>query len=377
MKSVGQSTYKTPFSAFREMFTSLWEKLERRPDKEHQAALIRIVLALIASGYLIIAIKNGVIASTHEPYAWALIAIVIPYSMGVFISIIIYPQISVFRRILSIINDIGATTYALYFLEGLGTPFFGIYLWNSIGNGFRFGVRYLYLSSVLGVLGFAFVITKSGYWTNQQALGIGLIIALIALPIYMSSLVRQLHTALERMRSIATHDSLTGLPNRHSFYQHLQDTIKWSEKNNTSFSVVFVDLDGFKPINDALGHAAGDVVLKSVATRLKENVRKNDVVARFGGDEFVVILSDISKTNVFSIVQKIVDTVALSHHVNGKSITLSSSVGIATFPDDGKLADELVARADAAMYQAKRSGSNCICFDGKAKTVSDFIEKYG
>lgn len=376
MKPVGESTYKTPFSAFREMLTSLCEKLERRPDKEHQAALIRIVLALIASGYMIIAMKNGVVASTHEPYAWALIAIVISYSIGVFISIIIYPQISVFRRILSIINDIGATTYALYFLEGLGTPFFGIYLWNSIGNGFRFGVRYLYLSSVLGVLGFTFVITKSGYWANQQALGIGLIIVLIALPIYMSSLVRQLHTALERMRSIATHDFLTGLPNRYLFLEKLQRTLASNQRSNGSFAVMFIDLDGFKPINDALGHAAGDEILKSVAKRLQGSVRKNDTVARFGGDEFVIILSDINKSAVPTIARKIIATVANSHGFHGKSVMLSCSVGIATFPDDGQSTDELVARADAAMYKSKRTGRNYFCL-GSEMQIADILPVSG
>jgi diguanylate cyclase (GGDEF)-like protein len=372
MKPASEISIETsPLAAFRGMVASLRERLARRPDKEHQAALIRIVLALIASCYLIVATQNGFVASTHEPHVMVLIAVTITYSIAVFISILVHPQICVPRRILSIFFDIGATTYALYFLDGLGTPFFGIYLWNSIGNGFRFGVRYLYLSSVLGVLGFAFVITKNEYWSVHQALGVGLIIALVALPAYMSSLVRQLHAALAHMRTIATHDSLTGLPNRHLFYEHLQHTLKLAEQSNVPFAVVFVDLDNFKPVNDVLGHAIGDTVLKSVAQRLKESVRKNDLIARFGGDEFVIILSDAQKTVVSSVACKILDTVARPHEIDGQTVTLSSSLGIATFPDDGQSVDELVARADAAMYRSKRSGRNCFCLSGETQTVNN------
>ncbi len=353
------------------MFSSLRARLAQRPDSEHQAALIRIVFALIGGSYLVVVIMQMSDVSNVEK--WPIVALIcffMPFSIGIFISILIYPQISVARRILSMVMDVGATTYVLYFLGAAGTPVYGVYLFNACGNGFRFGPRYLYLSSALSVSGFAFVLATSEYWAAHRTLGIGLVIVLIVIPMYFASLVRQLHTALERMRTMATHDTLTDLPNRHSFYEQLQHTLRFAERSNTVFAVVFIDLDGFKPINDELGHAAGDAVLKSVARRLEQSVRKCDVVARFGGDEFVIILSDVHKTAVPTVARKIIDTVAMPHEFNGKTVTLSSSMGIATYPDSGRSVDELIAQADAAMYQSKRAGRNCFCLDEEPQTVS-------
>jgi diguanylate cyclase (GGDEF)-like protein len=198
----------------------------------------------------------------------------------------------------------------------------------------------------------------------------GILLVLVVIPMYFASLVSQLHTVLGHMRKIATHDNLTGLPNRHSFYEQLQNSLKNAERNNTTFAVMFIDLDGFKPINDALGHAAGDEVLKSVAKRLKQSVRQGDVVARIGGDEFVILLSDINLPELLPVVRKIVDRIASAHKVNGKSVSLSSSVGVATYPDSGHTVDELVAHADAAMYRSKRSGRNCFCLNGELQMAS-------
>lgn len=356
--------------ASRGLFTSLRERLAERPDKEHQAALIRIVLASISSCYLLTVVTRASnITDIQAWHALSLVCVFLPFSLAVFVGILIYPQVSVVRRILGITGDVGATTYALYFLGDVATPFFGIYLWNSIGNGFRYGAKYLYLSSALGVLGFTFVLTTSEYWATHRALGAGLLIALIALPVCMASLVRQLHTALAHMRTMATYDALTSLPNRHSFYEQLQQTLKISEKNNTSFVVVFIDLEGFKPINDALGHAAGDEVLKSVANKLKQCVRRGDLAARIGGDEFVLILSDIDSPVLLSTTHKIIDTIASVREITGKSVKLSSSVGIATYPNSGCTVDELIAHADAAMYRSKRAGKNCFCLHGESRTV--------
>ena len=354
----------------RGIFAYLRERLAQRPDSEHQGALIRIAIAVLSGSYLAAAVSMNDSGSAEAWYVGVLILVMIPFSIGVLISIFIWPQISVARRILSIIMDVGATTYALYFLGAISTPVYGVYLFNACGNGFRYGARYLFLSSALGVAGFAFVLAASEYWASHRTLGIGLLIVLLVIPMYFSGLVRQLHAALAHMRTMATHDTLTGLPNRHSFYEQLQHTLMRAERRSTPFAVMFVDLDGFKPINDSLGHAAGDAVLISVARRLEQSVRKNDFVARFGGDEFVIILSNIHKTAVPSVARKIIATVAEPHEFDGKAVTLTSSVGIAGYPDDGGLVNELVAQADAAMYRSKRSGSNCFCLDGEPQTVT-------
>jgi diguanylate cyclase (GGDEF)-like protein len=354
----------------RSAFSSLRQRLAQRPDSEHQGALIRIAIAILSGSYLAAAVRMYDPGGAETWYVAILILVMIPFSVGILVSIFVWPQISVARRILSIIMDVGATTYALYFLGAISTPVYGVYLFNACGNGFRYGTRYLFLSSALGVIGFAFVLATSEYWASHRTLGVGLLIVLIVIPIYFASLVRQLHAAMARMRVMATHDTLTGLPNRHSFYERLRHTLNSAKQSQKQFAVVFIDLDGFKPVNDAQGHAAGDAILKSVARRLEESVRKNDIVARFGGDEFVIILFDIHKTAVPVVASKIIATVAKPHEVNGHKITLTSSAGLAVYPDDGRSVDELVAQADAAMYRAKRTGRNCYCFANETQITS-------
>lgn len=353
----------------RSLFVSLRERLVQRQDSEHQAALIRIAIALIAAGYLIVAIRTDMVTSIEQPYAKLLTIFIVTYSIVMLISILIHPDISVPRRIIGIAIDLGTTTYAIYILSDVATPFFGMYLFNACGNGFRFGTRYLFLSSTLGVAGFTFVLINSQYWIAHRTMGIGLLIVQIVIPMYFASLVRQLHAALERMRTMANHDALTDLPNRHSFYERLRHTLRIAEQNNVPFAVVFVDLDGFKPINDALGHTAGDAVLKSVANRLKLCMRKYDVVARFGGDEFVIILTDTSKVAITLVIRKIITTVAKPYELDGKLVTLTSSAGVAVYPDDGRSVDELIACADTAMYRSKRAGKNCFCIDDEMEAV--------
>jgi len=179
---------------------SLLQRLKNRPDTEHEAAIFRIMLGILASIYLVTAIqKDGGISPDEWPIV-VLIAFFVPFSFGVFISILLNPGISVPRRILSMVADLGATTYALYFMGEDATPVFGLYLWNSVGNGFRFGARYLYISATLSVIGFMLVLITSDYWALHRTLGIGLLIVLVVIPMYFASLARQLQSALGQAR---------------------------------------------------------------------------------------------------------------------------------------------------------------------------------
>ncbi len=187
-------------SIFAVLSERLAQRLKNRPDSEHEAALLRFVLALITSCYVVVAMLLDGVISTEIWHVALLVAFVILFSIGILISIFIHPQISILRRILSMAADLGAATYALYFLGDVATPFFGLYLLNSIGNGFRYGEKYLYLSATLGVAGFTFVLVSSEYWAAHRSLGVGLLIALIVLPIYMASLVQKLHEALGQAR---------------------------------------------------------------------------------------------------------------------------------------------------------------------------------
>lgn len=162
----------------------------------------------------------------------------------------------------------------------------------------------------------------------------------------------------DALQKVAHHDSLTELPNRYLLLDRLGQAIASSNRNQTSFALCFIDLDGFKPVNDDHGHDAGDFVLREVARRLTACVRENDTVARLGGDEFVVILVDVDistgfHTTLDRILAAIKKPIAIPE---GVEIAISLSMGVTVFPDDLSSPDDLLNHADEAMYLAKNTG---------------------
>lgn len=159
---------------------------------------------------------------------------------------------------------------------------------------------------------------------------------------------------LEQLRHMAQHDPLTGLPNRASMQERLSLALEFARRNRKRLAVMLIDLDGFKRINDERGHAAGDHVLAAIGARLRSSVRGADTVARYGGDEFVVLASELERReDAGHIADKIADMVSVPIAVDGRIENLGCSIGISLFPDDGEAPAELVARADKAMYEAK------------------------
>lgn len=161
----------------------------------------------------------------------------------------------------------------------------------------------------------------------------------------------------ERMQRVAHYDSLTELPNRILFNDRLNQAIHLAKRDSSQFALLYIDLDRFKTVNDRLGHSAGDELLKQVARRIREEVRESDTVARVGGDEFTVILSDTARRDdAEAVADKIVAAIAAPFAIggNGVSVEVGASIGIAVYPSEGQDADELVQAADSAMYGAKR-----------------------
>ena len=170
-------------------------------------------------------------------------------------------------------------------------------------------------------------------------------------------LAAELQGANEQLRSIALYDKLTGLPNRFLLEDRLRQAAMHADRTEKSFSVMFVDLDDFKPVNDTYGHAAGDELLKQVGNRLKECLRKHDTVARTGGDEFVIVLQDVGDAKGATVIgEKIIAELAKPIVLGPHSLDVSCSIGISMYPSDGKDIATLTANADVAMYHAKKSG---------------------
>ena len=163
------------------------------------------------------------------------------------------------------------------------------------------------------------------------------------------------------IRFQATHDMLTQLANRAAFLSALKKVVHAGRDEPAA--VFFLDLDGFKPINDVHGHGVGDELLCAVARRLERCVRQTDLVARFGGDEFIILIREPAGTHVPKrVAQSIVQAVAEPYRIEGLEVRVSASVGVALVPAHGRTVDAVVAAADRAMYAAKRAGGNCVQF---------------
>lgn len=162
--------------------------------------------------------------------------------------------------------------------------------------------------------------------------------------------------AEERVEFLAHHDALTGLANRLLGRDRMETTMKFAERQGCKVALMFLDLDGFKRINDALGHGTGDQLLRALGMRLQQRLRKTDSIARQGGDEFLITIADVHETDmIVSVARKLLEEVARPFTIEGHELSVSGSLGIAVYPDDGRDWETLCKKADVAMYSAKES----------------------
>lgn len=161
----------------------------------------------------------------------------------------------------------------------------------------------------------------------------------------------------DKMSHLAQHDALTELPNRVLLNDRLGQAIRMDERHHKKLAVLFLDLDGFKTVNDSQGHAVGDTVLQSIANRLRQALRETDTISRQGGDEFVILLSEIERASDAAVVaRKILAALAPPHRVAGLELSVAASIGISIYPDHGHDVEGLIHCADLAMYEAKKGG---------------------
>jgi diguanylate cyclase len=203
--------------------------------------------------------------------------------------------------------------------------------------------------------------------SDMRAPYIYLWLAFVILSTFPSWIVatRIVRRKMDRLRlfHMAHYDGLTGLPNRNLFYDRLEQTIMLSRRYKRTFALLYMDLDGFKAVNDTLGHDNGDLLLQVIASRLQGCVRASDTVARMGGDEFTVLLTTIAEPADAALVAgKIRDVLSKPMDLSGKEHQITVSIGISFFPEHGDDPDLLLKRADASMYDAKISGKNAFRF---------------
>lgn len=202
------------------------------------------------------------------------------------------------------------------------------------------------------------------WFTNL--LGVGLIAAGLVTMIRrlfpnITSLLDQLHEKKDELDRAAGTDFLTKLPNRRSFFNSLLELLSESRRNNDTFAILFVDLNNFKKVNDVHGHATGDFILQECARRISDSIRDYDLIARMGGDEFIVALANVQyPDDAIQIAEKIVATVCQPFLHNNHQFQLGATIGISHYPDDSRDIDLLISHADRAMYQAKKWPWSCL-----------------
>ena len=175
--------------------------------------------------------------------------------------------------------------------------------------------------------------------------------------------VRLLYKQLEHynlaLESLALHDALTALPNRQLFTDRLELAINHAHRNKCAMAVMYLDLDGFKQVNDTLGHDAGDALLTMVAVRLTDAVRQEDTVARLGGDEFAILLWELAHgDDVVRLATKVIQAVSQPYRIQGNDVSMTASAGVSIYPAHGEDVKTLMKSADLALYEAKNSGKN-------------------
>jgi diguanylate cyclase (GGDEF)-like protein len=247
------------------------------------------------------------------------------------------------------------------------------------------GGRRLFLSlfaMILLVVAFVGVANLQGWHVNAvpthtlaSMMNVGIVLSLTAFLIWLmagdlQAALAELRAENERVRLsqarvefLATHDSLTGLPNRVLARDRFSHAIALARRHRTMAALVFLDLDNFKNVNDSLGHSRGDELLRTVGDRLSKVVRDSDTVCRQGGDEFLILLGDVrGRSDVAEIGAKLLEQLAAPFPLDGVAVSTSGSIGIAMYPEDGADFDDLLKKADIAMYGAKDAGRNALLF---------------
>jgi len=199
---------------------------------------------------------------------------------------------------------------------------------------------------------------------RQDELG-GLQHSLVAMQASLKSRVDEDQAHMERVLFMARHDQLTGLSNRAQFTHALEDAVVQLKQQAAAFSVLVLDLNKFKNVNDTLGHPVGDELLKQVADRLKASIRETDVVARLGGDEFAILQFDVGSNQreaAIALSLRVDELISQSFDLSGDTVNIGASIGIVLAPEDGAVSSDLLRKADLALYEAKSSGGHCFAF---------------
>src|SRR5260221_2889885 len=349
-----------------------------------QDTVLSMVIAIVVSGLALYVVRRPTLTRANITAGAAL--------MGVGISAMHYTGMYAKQMsppveynpppfIASLVIAIGASFAALWIAFQLRYTGFGVAFFAKLGSAAIMGLAITGMHYT-GMAAARFapdsvclaVDSTNGMQSGALALTIGITtigilaitLALSALDAHSAKLTGSLQAANEQLLNLALYDSLTSLPNRMLLDDRMAQAALGADRTKKFFALMFIDLDRFKPVNDSFGHGVGDELLKLVAQRLTACIRKVDTVARAGGDEFIVLLSEIADPKDAAVVSgKVLDELSRPFFIDRHELNISGSIGISIYPRDGRDVNRLRANADVAMYQAKRNGRNGYCFFAK------------
>ncbi len=333
------------------------KRLAARTDSEHGQALVRIALVSIVFVYFFTDFFASRVGEVALQSARLLAFLSITCSAAIFAAIVWRPRKSVIRRLVGMLHDVTAISLSMYFGEGAGAAVGVIYLWITVGNGFRYGVRYLYACATLSLAGFGVVYLSSPYWQQQGLLSLNILLAMLVVPPYVGSLLRSLHAVKDALQHEASTDTLTGLLSRMEMERAVESLFIGDSSGHV---LLYCDLDRFKEVNDVAGHAAGDKLLSDIGDIIRKSVRRDDLSGRMGGDEFCVLLRDCGLNRGRELAEEIRSKTTgyrLAWGTEYYSIGVSIGVAPSNAVND---AESLFRLADAACYAAKNSGRNSV-----------------
>ncbi len=276
------------------------------------------------------------------------------------------------RRALALLADNLTASYIASFGGGFAA-YVGFNFLTSFGWGLRFGRHYLFVASAIAISGMAWNLVASPYWQQNLLFGGSIIFGLVAGAINAAILLerialgnRRLAEKMEEIAQLAWRDPLTKLPNRLHFQERLSQALAAAARKHREVALLLFDIDGFKAVNDSLGHEAGDRLLQEIARRVGRRVRQADTFARFGGDEFVVLMElNRGTSDAVRVAESVIRVIADIDLFANSGIRVGASVGIACWmplPGERPNSDEFLKQADRAMYEAKRAGKGCYRF---------------
>ncbi len=272
-----------------------------------------------------------------------------------FLGLVIFPQVGSTQQTLCILIIAGVTAGAVPLLSAI---------FDSIVLFLLLAILPLILSVIMqkNIIYELFDFTLMAYLVFLLIISFRTYIMIrdiMTLKLENEELVVEMSEINSKLDVLATHDPLTHVANTTLFYHELSSALNKADRTKNSLGILFIDLDKFKQANDQYGHQTGDRVLLLVIEKLQKTIRSRDLIARMGGDEFVIMLEDISSVqNIEMVARKICESIAVPMHISGIQIDISASIGISIYPNDGNNIDALLKNADHAMYDAKNHGGN-------------------